>query len=189
MDLGAFSFWHGRRAGATAVAVIATLALAAAALARPPANGHYAGAAAPYAGQGAAKSTLPISFTLAGRRIKSLTLGPAKILCSGGSTGSTTLTIPQLTGFPTEKLAGATAGEYTYYFEQQGGAWISIGDNTVPPSGVPYVQVFGAFYGGKKFLSHGGIQIQSNADANGTLDPTGPYACSASWDGTFAKHA
>jgi hypothetical protein len=180
---------RARGTAATALVTGLALTLSAAALAGGPKGGHYAGAGSIYTGQGSAKSKLPVSFTLAGRKIESLTLGPAQILCSGGSAGSATLTIPRLTGFPAEKLTGGAVGDYTYYFEQQGGTWTSIGNNTVPAAGVPSVQVFAAFYSGKKFNSHGGIQIQSGADANGTLDAHGAYACSGSWDRTFAKRS
>jgi hypothetical protein len=175
------STWHARprSCALAALALAATfLTIVSVALAAGPKSGHY----------GEAKSTLPVSFNLKGHKLSALALGPAQLACAGGSTGQATLTMPKLTGFPTERLVDGAVGEYTYYFAQQSGAFTSIGSSAAPPHGALYIQVFAAFYGGKKFQSHGGIQIQYNADANGTPDPTGPYACSGSWDGTFAKH-
>jgi hypothetical protein len=165
------------------LALASLLALAAVALAKPK-NGHYAGAGSIYDGQ--AKSTLPVSFTLKGNKISSLTLGPAQVPCTGSGAVSTQ-TMPKLTGFPAERLVDGGVGEYTYYFEQQNGAWSSIGSNAVHTGGDLYIEVFAAFYGSKKFESHGGIQVAYNADANGTPDPAGPLSCTGSWDGTFAK--
>jgi hypothetical protein len=173
-----------RRLAALLTGLLVLLLAVGVALAKAPKSGHYSGAGSIYDGQ--AKSTLPVSFTLSGTKIKSLALGPAQLPCTGGGS-VTTLTMPALTGFPAERIATASDDEYTYYFEQLNGAWSSIGANGTPATGAPYVQVFAAFYGGKKFESHGGIQIQYNATASGAPDATGPLSCSGSWDGTFAK--
>ena len=140
-----------RRSGAlTALALAAALlTFVAVALAAGPKSGHYSGTGSIYNGE--AKSTLPISFNLKGRKLSALALGPAQLACAGGSTGQATLTMPKLTGFPTERLADGAVGDYTYYFAQQAGAFTSIGSSGAPPHGALYVQVFAAFYGGKKF--------------------------------------
>lgn len=168
-----------------AIAVL-LLAIVAVAVAKAPKSGHYAGDGSIYNHQ--AKSTLPISFTLHGAKISSLSLGLAQVPCTG-SGAVTTLTMPALTGFPGEKLTDPPDEDFTYYFEQQSGAWSSIGSNGTPAAGALYVQVFASFYAGKKLESHGGIQIQYNADANGTPDPTGPLSCTGSWDGKFASRS
>lgn len=167
-----------------ALAILAVLAVPA--FANTPAGGRYAGRGAIFTGQGAAKSRLPVSFTLHGRKISSLTLGPAKIACEGGG-GQSVIAFPKLTGFPAEPLTDGADNEYDYYFKQVSGHFRSIGNQVAETGTDLYATVNAWFPTGKSFLSHGGIDLQFNADANGTPDPAGPLACSGSWDGTVAK--
>jgi hypothetical protein len=166
------------------VAILAVLAVPA--FASTPAGGRYAGRGAIFTGQGAAKSPLPVAFTLRDRKITSLTLGPAKVACEGNG-DQRVVRFPKLTGFPAEPLTDGPDNEYDYYFKQTRGHFRSIG-NQVPETGTDlYATVNAWFPTGNSFLSHGGIDLQFNADANGKPDPQGPLACSGSWDGTFAK--
>ena len=167
-----------------AFAILAVLAVPA--FANTPHGGRYAGRGAIFTGQGAAKSRLPVSFTLHGRKISSLTLGPAKVTCAGGG-GQSVITFPKLTGFPAEPLTDGADNEYDYYFKQVSGHFRSIGNQIAETGTDLYATVNAWFPTGNSFLSHGGIDLQFNADANGTPDPAGPLACSGSWDGTVAK--
>jgi hypothetical protein len=168
-----------------AVAILAVLA-AVPAFAKTPAGGHYAGRGAIFTGQGAAKSALPVAFILSGRKIRSLTLGPAKVECEGSGSQSV-IRFPKLTGFPAEPLTDGADNEYDYYFKEVSGRFRSIGNQVAETGTNLYATVNAWFPTGNSFLSHGGIDIQFNADADGTPDPAGPLACSGSWDGTFAK--
>ena len=107
------------------LAILAVLAVPA--FANAPAGGHYSGRGSIFTGQGAAKSPLPVSFTLHGRRIGSLTLGPAKVACDGDG-GQSVITFPKLTGFPAEPLTDGSDNEYDYYFKQVNGHFRSIGN-------------------------------------------------------------
>jgi hypothetical protein len=168
---------------ALALAILGVLAVPA--FASTPAGGHYSGRGSVDRGEGAARSPLPVSFTLRGRKLSSLTLGPAKIDCEGGGHASV-ITVPKLTGFPTESLTDRSDNEYDYYFKLINGHFRSIGNQVAQTGTHLYVTVHGWFPTGKRFLSHGDIDFQLNADANGTPDPAGQFACSGSWDGTFA---
>jgi hypothetical protein len=167
-----------------ALAILAVLAVPA--FANTPAGGRYAGRGAVFTGEGAAKSPLPVSFTLHGRKLSSLTLGPAKVACEGAG-GQSVITFAKLTGFPAERLTDGADNEYDYYFKRVSGHFRSIGNQVAQTGTDLYATVNAWFPTGKSFLSHGGIELQFNADANGTPDPAGPLVCSGSWDGTFAK--
>ena len=135
--------------------VVLAFALVAILLASGPRGGHYAGTAS---STDSHASTLPVSFMLDGRDLRSLTLGPARLTCIASGRPRLTLPMPKLTNFPPHS-SPAQAAQYTRHLLLQGGIQVNIS---------------GLFENGTKLLARRPLQIHYKANATGAPNPTGP---------------
>jgi hypothetical protein len=164
------------------------LLFATAAFAKWPPKGSWSGTSAtPQSGFTDAK--LPISFTYGGGDISALTLGPAQITCRGNGV-NVTETMPQLTGFPAERVTDRIFPQYTYNFEQTASGSFTLlpASTELALANSPLEVSFAGEFTGKRFWSHGGLEVYYNATTTGTPQPGGPVVCEGAWQGTFAKH-